>query len=128
VKVARRITAALALLLLLSSFALSALASTHFARSCPVTGASPQKLSAVLSACGFSGVATMQELTIKNPDAAAGTLYVGQSDVSAANGFALAAGDSLTERAASQQDPIPAESIYLFVASTQSAHFVARSK
>lgn len=100
----------------------------EFNRSCSVTGASAQQLSTVLSACGYSGVVSLAELTLRDPDAAANDLYVGQSDVDATNGYKLAPGDSKTWRATSPQDVIEAGRIYLFVASTQNIHISLRSK
>lgn len=122
--VLRRALPATALLLAL---ALAAPAG-EYNRSCPVTGGSAQQLSAVLSACGYSGVLSLQELSIKDPDSAANSVFVGQSDVSAANGYELQPGDSKTWRASNQGDQIEAGRIYLYVASTQNVMISLRSK
>jgi hypothetical protein len=100
----------------------------EFNRQCSVTGASAQQLSAVLSTCGYSGVVSLQELTVRNPDSAANDLYVGQSDVAAANGFKLAPGESITWRASNQGDQVEAGRLYLYVSSTQNAAISLRSK
>ena len=118
---------ALALVLALA-LAGVALGNTVFNRQCSVTGASAQQLSAVLSTCGYTGTVSLQELTVRNPDSAANDLYVGQSDASAANGFKLAPGESVTWRASNQGDQIEAGRLYLFVSSTQNAAVSLRSK
>lgn len=100
----------------------------EFNRSCSVTGGSAQQLSTVLSACGYSGGVSLQELTLKDPDAASNDLYVGQSDVDASNGYKIAIGDSKTWRASNQTDVIEATRMYVFVASTQNIHISLRSK
>lgn len=116
-------------LALVAALALGAVAyANSFVRACSVTGGSAQQLSAVMATCGYAGTNQLQELTVVNPDAAANDLYVGQSDVSAANGLKLAPGVSITFRAASQQDVVDAGRLYLFVSSTQNAHLSARSK
>lgn len=117
----------------LAAFAVAALVALtvyagSFNRTCSVTGGSAQQLSSVLSTCGYTGANQLQELIIVNPSTATNTLYVGQSDDSAVNGLPLLPGESITYRAASQQDAIPATGIYLFVSSTQNAGFSARSK
>lgn len=98
----------------------------EFNRACSVTGGSAQQLSTVLSACGYSGVVSLDELTLKNPSAAANTLYIGQSDVDATNGYEVEAGGSATRRTGSV--PIQSERIYLFVATTQNVMVSLRSK
>lgn len=123
----RRKAPAILSFFLLLFFALTVLAS-EYNRSCSVAGGSPQSLSSVLSTCGYSGVVSLQELTVRNPDTASNDLYVGQSDVSAANGFKLAPGESMTWRATNQGDAIDAGRLYLFVSSTQNAGFSLRSK
>lgn len=124
-----RILLALALALALAVWpAAPASANTSFTRSCSVTGGSAQSLSGVLTACGYAGVLSLQELSVKDPDAAANSVYVGQSDVSAANGYELAPGDSKTWRATNQGDMIEAGRLYLFVATTQNVMISLRSK
>ena len=113
---------------LLCALTIGGFAFTQYNRTISVTGASPQRLSSVLSNAGYTAPDTLDELTICNPTAAANTLYLGQSDVSAANGFPLLAGDCKTERAVDPARPILAGQIYLFVASTQSVNFSIRSK
>lgn len=124
----RRKVLSVVALLLLAAFALTAFASTHFNRSCSVTGGSAQALSQVLSTCGYSGPVSLNELTIINPDTAANDLYVGQSDVNASTGVKLLPGASLSFDATSPQDTVDAGRLYLFVSSTQNAHLSARSK
>lgn len=97
-------------------------------RQCGVTGGSAQQLSSVLSACGYSGTVSLQELTVRNPDSAANDLYFGQSDVNSSNGFKLAPGESMTWRASDRSDVIDAGRVYLFVSSTQNAALSLRSK
>jgi hypothetical protein len=122
----RRVLAALALALAL--LAPPSARAAEFNRACSVTGGSAQQLSTVLSACGYAGVVSLQELSLKDPDAAANPLYVGQSDVSAANGYELAPGDSKTWRATNQGDAIDAGRLYLYVATTQNVMTSLRSK
>lgn len=119
--------AALAIALLFA-FTPRAASAAEFTRSCSVTGGSAQQLSAVLTACGYTGVVSLQELSVKDPASAANNVYIGQSDVSAANGYELEPGDSKTYRASNQGDQIEAGRIYLFVASTQNVMISLRSK
>jgi hypothetical protein len=100
----------------------------EYNRKCSVTGAAAQQLSAVLSACGYTGVISLAELSLKDPDDATNDLYVGQSDVDATNGYKISIGDSKTWRATNPQDQIESGRIYLFVASTQSVYISVRSK
>jgi hypothetical protein len=100
----------------------------EYNRACSVTGGSAQQLSAVLSTCGYTGVVSLQELSVKDPDDAANDLYVGQSDVSSANGYKLSPGDSKTWRASNQGDAIDATRFYLSVATTQNVMISLRSK
>lgn len=97
----------------------------EFNRSINVAGGAARKLSTVLSDGGYSGAMTLDALTICNPDAATNTLYIGQSDVSASNGFALTAGDCYTWP--SGQRPTDAGRIYLFAATSQKAEISLRS-
>ncbi|HEX8503715.1 MAG TPA: hypothetical protein VF659_24230 [Pyrinomonadaceae bacterium] len=107
---------------------LSPASAAEYNRSCSVTGGSAQSLSSVLSTCGYSGAVSLQELTIRNPDSAANTLYIGQSDANASNSFPLAPGESITWRASNQGDLIDAGRLYLYVSSTQNAALSLRSK
>lgn len=106
----------------------TALGFGQFNRTISVTGGSAQRLSTVLASGGYSSPETLDELTICNPAGAANTLYLGQSDVDASNGFPLLAGECKTERAVSTGNPVQSGQIYLFTATTQSAAFSVRSK
>lgn len=122
----KRLFAALALALAL--LAPPRARAAEFNRKCSVTGGSAQQLSAVLSACGYTGVVSLAELSLKDPEDAANDLYVGQSDVDSTNGYKIAAGDSKTWRATNPQDIIEASRLYLYVSSTQSVFVSLRSK
>lgn len=85
-----------------------------------VTGGSPQQLAATLNTAGYTGRNQLDELTICNPTGNAASVYRGQSNVSASNGFELPPGVCKTWRLANPQRPIDITRIYLFTASTQS--------
>lgn len=123
-----RLAVASALVALALLLATNAYASKHFARTCSVTGGSAQRLSAVLTTCGYSGSFFFREVGLRNPDAAANTLYYGQSDVNASNGVPLQPGDSYTWRSSAQDDANDAAQIYLFVSSTQNAEIATRAQ
>ncbi len=122
----RKIFAALALALAL--LAPPAARAGEYNRKCSVTGGSAQQLSAVLSACGYTGVVALSELSLKDPDDAANDLYVGQSDVDATNGYKIGIGDAKTWRASSPQDIIEASRMYVYVSTTQGIYVSLRSK
>lgn len=116
----RRLSALLlTFLLAISVFAM------EFNRSVNVPGGAAQRLTGVLTGGGYTGPATLDALTICNPDAATNTLYIGQSDVSASNGFPLEAGVCYTWP--SGQRPTDAGRIYLFTATSQNAAISLRS-
>ena len=96
-------------------------------RKISVTGGSAQKLITVLESATYSGSATASELTICVPSSNVNTLYLGQSDVSATNGFPIDPGGCKTERDASGS-PIDMTRIYLFVSSTESEVFSVRTR
>lgn len=118
--------AALTICLAVPSFA-----ATPYHRTVSLTGNTITSVYALMVANGWTGRSQMMEVTILNSGAA--TIYVGQSDCSAANGFPIAAGGSITERASgldranNVQDNVPAATIYLFVASTQNVSIAARA-
>lgn len=111
------------------ALAITVFAGTPFNRKISVTGASPQRLSTVLTTAGYAG-ATMQmaELEICNPITNAANIYLGQSDVSASNGYPLEPGTCKPQEATTQQDNIDAQQIFLFTASTQDVVISLRSK
>jgi hypothetical protein len=97
---------------------------TDFNQSISITGGSAQQLSAVLTGAGYSGPPDqVQWITICVPSTNANTLYLGGSNVSAANGFPLKPGQCNTLPPSSV--PIKTSSIYLFVTSTETESFQA---
>jgi hypothetical protein len=100
----------------------------EFNETCSVTGGSAQKLSTVLTACGYADYTGLRELSLLNPDDAANDLYIGRSNVSASHGYKRSPGDSKTWRAAGDADQIQAGQIYLYVATTQNVMISLRSK
>jgi hypothetical protein len=123
----RRLQLTLCLLAALGLCAVPVRAS-EFDRKCSVTGGSAQRLSVVLTACGFTGSLNVKELTIKNPSASANSFYVGGSTVDASTGYEIEAGESKTYRSSGGTDVIVTTDKYLFVSSTQSGYFYARSQ
>jgi hypothetical protein len=97
-------------------------------RACSVTGGSAQRLSTVMTVCGWTGSYNLTELVITNPDDAANDLYVGESDVSTVNGVRYRPGDSRHRRSTGSGDPIQATAAYLWVSSTQNVFISARSQ
>lgn len=114
-----------ALVVLCGTAALNALAGPYNRR-ISVSGGSPQRLSTVLSGAGYLGTMALDELTVCVPNANSNTLYIGQSDVSTSNGFALAPGTCFTQRGSTTA--IDASSIYIRVVSTESESFSLRSR
>lgn len=102
--------------LILAALFSGAVRAAEFNRSCSVTGGSAQRLSTVLTTCGYTGAYSVRELTITNPDDAANDLYVGRSDVDATNGVKYVPGAS---RHRMNSD---ITQIYLFVSSTQNVY------
>jgi hypothetical protein len=120
----------LRLILLVLALSLSTLAldSRNFNRTCSVTGGSAQKLSDVLVTCGYTGTSNATWLTIKNKSSAANTMYVGQADVDATNGYPVEPGSTISRPSTNTADPIDLSQIYLFVASTQTGSFSVRTR
>lgn len=101
---------------------------TVFNRACSVTGGSAQRMSTVLSTCGYTGNPVLAEYTILNPSTSTNSVFVGQSDVDATNGYELEPGTTSTRRSFGSSDPIESNRIYLFVATTQNVHFSIRGR
>lgn len=106
----------------------AAASATEFDRSCSVTGGSSQRLSAVLTACGYGGGLNLKELTVRNPDSAANDLYVGQSGVDSTTGYKLSPGQSHTWRSSGGTDVIASTDKYLWVSSTQNVDLTVRAQ
>lgn len=116
----RSLTALLTIILALS-FVPITLAS-DFNKTLSVSGGSPRRLSDLLVNGGYTGVPDqVQWLTICVPSANANTLYLGQSNVSASNGFPLEPGTCNTLPYSTV--PITTSRIYLFVATTEDESF-----
>lgn len=96
----------------------------EYNRRVSVTGASPQRVSTLMNTAGYNGTMLVDEWTACNSGAA--TVYIGQNNVSASNGFALASGDCKTERKASVGIDLTQK--YLYVASTQNVDISLRSQ
>lgn len=121
----RRIILTLTLAMMLGVVADS---TTVFNRTCSVTGGSAQRMSTVLSTCGYTGNPVLTEYTILNPSTAANSVFVGQSDVDATNGYEIEPGTTSTRRSFGPSDPIESNRIYLFVSSTQNVSFSVRGR
>lgn len=94
-----------------------------------VTGGSPQRLSTILAANGYTGDGAIMQLdllTICNPSANANHLYVGQSNVSSTNGYDLAPGVCNTWPPGTR--PTDASQVWLLTATTQSEMISLRSR
>jgi hypothetical protein len=115
-------------LLAAACFFALAVRATTWNRTCSVTGGSAQRLSTVLTTCGFAGTLALKELTVKNPDAATYDLYVGSSDVDATNGYKLSPGDSKTWRSSGGTDVVEPSQMYLYQTTTESKSFSARAQ
>ena len=98
-------------------------AATEWNKLVAVTGGSPQRFSTTIETAGYSAGQTYDELTLCNPNAA--TLYIGQSNVNASNGFGLAAGACKTERRA--QVPVDGTQKYLFLTANGNVSVSIRS-
>jgi|SRR5712671_3309489 len=100
-----------------------------FSATCSVTGGSPQRLSTILVANGYTGDGAIMQLdllTICNPSANANHLYVGQSNVSSTNGYDLAPGVCNTWPPGTRFTD--ASQVYLWTATTQSEMISLRSR
>ncbi len=118
-----RLVALVILLLAITVFA------KDWSRTFSLTGGSPQRLSTVITANGYTGfdaITSLDVLTVCNPTASTVTLYFGQSDVNASNGFPLVAGICYTWPPGTR--PSDAQNIFLFKATTENIHVSIRSR
>lgn len=96
-----------------------------FSKTFSVSGGSAQQLSTLLVASGYSGPPDqIHTITICVPDANVNTLYIGQSNVNASNGFPVSPGScdtvSMTSGSAT---PIQTSGIYVYIATTENESF-----
>lgn len=101
--------------------------SAEFTKLVSITGGSAQRLSISLSDAGYTGTASVDELTFCVPSANANTMYLGsQSNVNASTGFPIEPGTCITYRAGGRA--INMASFYVFTNTTESAAISLRER
>lgn len=126
-RVLNKALVAITVVVLLSGIAHSPTALAEFIQLVSITGGSGQQLSTALATAGYTGRVDVDELTICVPATNTNTMYLGSATgVNASTGFPLAPGDCLTSRA--EKEAVHTTSIYIFVASTESAAIWLRSR
>jgi hypothetical protein len=99
----------------------------EFTKLVSITGGSAQRLTDSLSAAGYTGTASVDEMTLCVPSANVNTMYLGsQSNVNASTGFPVEPGTCITFR--SGQRPIDVSSFWTYVATTENAAITLRPR
>jgi hypothetical protein len=122
----KKVYGRLATVLLMIVIAMAALATDPYHRTVSLTGSTITSVYTLMRVNGYAGDPKLTWLTIVNAGSA--TVYVGNADVSAANGVPIPVGGSLSEPAAYYGDAIQSDRVYLFVASTQTVSIIARAR
>lgn len=103
--------------------------STHaeFSKKVSINGGSAVRLTTALSDAGYTGVASLDELSVCVPSSNVNSMYYGsQSNVNASTGNQLEPGSCQHFLAAAR--PVDASSYYFYVATTESLEVTLRGR